>query len=286
MPPKYEVREVLKTLEKAGLESKLPIYDDGRMIVEEGQIALKDEKKFSTRKYRAPYGLQEVELQQEGRKLDVTGPLFVDPPTPSPLSVGTPGDRRNLPVENRFTAALERNQPESGEGESMDETLSEAGEEMEVGNTPDGGATNREFSPDTTRELLQELSGDDWANTATPTLESPRKNLVLPLTSEPFNMGMVLLTDEAREENTFQGNKDMWLITLDDEAWRSLLDEFNERVENKVGVDDFKKELWNKVVKFGEPVLIATGLDEKGRKGLLEKIIRLSKQKQDAGANP
>ena len=35
MPPKYEVREVLrtKTLEKARLESQLPIYDDGRMIV-------------------------------------------------------------------------------------------------------------------------------------------------------------------------------------------------------------------------------------------------------------
>ena len=30
-------------------------------------------------------------------------------------------------MENRFTAALERNQTESGEGESMDETLSEAG---------------------------------------------------------------------------------------------------------------------------------------------------------------
>ena len=43
----------------------------------------------------------------------------------------------------------------------MDETLSEAGEEMEVGNTPDGEAANREFSPGTTRELLQELSGDD-----------------------------------------------------------------------------------------------------------------------------
>ena len=43
---------------------------------------------------------------------------------------------------------------------------------MEVGNTPDGGAraTNREFSLGTTRELLQELSGDDWANTATPLL--------------------------------------------------------------------------------------------------------------------
>ena len=82
-----------------------------------------------------------------------------DPATPSSLSVGTPGDRRNLPVENRFTDALERDQPESGEGESMDKTLGEAGEEMKVGNTPDGGTTNRDFSPGTTRELLQDLSG-------------------------------------------------------------------------------------------------------------------------------
>ena len=84
---------MLKTLEKAGLESKLPIYDDGRMIVEEDHLALKDEMKFRTRKYRAPYGLQEVELQQEGRKLDAAGVLYVslteykaaDPLTPSPL---------------------------------------------------------------------------------------------------------------------------------------------------------------------------------------------------------
>ena len=201
--------------------------------------------------------------------------------------MGIPGDRRNLPLENRFTATLERNQPESGEGESMDETLSEAGEEMEVGNTPDGGATNREFSPGITRELLQELSGEDWANTATPPLGSPRKNLELPQTSEPSSMGMVLLTDESREEKTFEGSKDMFLSTLDEETWRRFLDDCNQRVENKVhGVDDFKEELWSTVVKFGVPVLIGTGLDEKEREGLLEKMIGLRKQKQDAGVNP
>ena len=89
-------------------------------------------------------------------------------------------------MENRFTDALERDQAESGEGESMDETLSEAGEEKEVGNTPDGGSTNRYLSSGTTRELLQDWSGDDWANTATPPLGSPRKNLELPLASEPW----------------------------------------------------------------------------------------------------
>ena len=52
------------------------------------------------------------------------------------------------------------------------------------------------------------------------------------------------------------------------------------------GVDDFKEKLWSTVVKFGEPVLISTGLDEKGREGLLEKMISLRNQKQDAGANP
>ena len=176
---------------------------------------------FATRNYRAPYGLEELELRHEGKRLIAAGPLYVsftefktaDPTTPLPLYVETPGDRRNLPVENRTTAALERNQPESGEGKSMDETLSEAGEEMEVGKTTDGGATNNEFIPGTTCELLQELSVEDWANTATPPLGSPQKNLELQLTSEPSNMSMVLLTDEAREENTFPGNKDMFLST-------------------------------------------------------------------------
>ena len=78
----------------------------------------------------------------------------------------------------------------------------------------------------------------------------------------------------------------MFLITLDEEAWQSFLTEFNQKVENKAKVGDFKEELWDTVVKFGEPVLIGTGLDEKVRKELLEKTIGLRKQKQDTGANP
>ena len=78
----------------------------------------------------------------------------------------------------------------------------------------------------------------------------------------------------------------MFLSTLDEEAWQSFLSEFNQRAENKAKVDDFKEELWDTVVKFGEPVLIGTGLDEKVRKELLENIIGLRKQKQDTGANP
>ena len=80
------------------------------MIEEEGHVALKDEMMFATRKYRAPYGLEQVEMRQEVKELDAAGPLYValteykktDPVTPSPLSVGTPGDRRSGPVEDRF----------------------------------------------------------------------------------------------------------------------------------------------------------------------------------------
>ena len=132
MPPKFEVREILRTLDRASLENELPIWDDGRMIVEEGHIALKDEMKFATRKYRAPYGLEQVEMRQEGRELDAAGSLYValreykkqDSATPSFLSVGTPGDKRSGAVEDRFRKILGRRQAESGE-ENMDETLSE-----------------------------------------------------------------------------------------------------------------------------------------------------------------
>ena len=44
-------------------------------------------------------------------------------------------------------------------------------------------------------------------------------------------------------------------------------------MENKAKVDKFKEELRDIVVKFGEPVLIGTGLDQKVRKELLEKMI-------------
>ena len=70
-------------------------------------------------------------MQHEGRKLNAAGALYVslteytvvDPATPSPLSVDTPGDERRLPVENRFEVALESYQLESGEEERMDETM-------------------------------------------------------------------------------------------------------------------------------------------------------------------
>ena len=168
----------------------------------------------------------------------------------------------------------ERDKDESGEGESMKETLSEAGE-MELGITPDEGAVARNLSPGTTRELPQDLSGDDWADTATAPLGSPRSNLGLPLASEPSNMGMVLLSDEMRKKNTFEGKKCMFLNTVDENGWQDFLSKFNQKVERKAKLDDFKEELWNTAVGSGEPVLMATGLDEKARGELLDKMVRL-----------
>ena len=275
MPPKFEVRDILRTLDQANLENKLPVWDDGRMIVEEGHIALKDEMKFATRKYRAPYGLEQVEMKQEGRELDAAGLLYValteykkqDPATPSPLSVGTPRDKRSGPVEERFREILERRRAES-ESESMDETLSETGEDMGVGNTPEPKPAEEDF---TAQELLQDLSGDDWADTATPPLtSSPRKDLELPLTSETSNLGMILLKTEESKKNTFEGNKSMFLETLDEKAWREFLSEFKQETKSETTLDNFKEELWNMVVKFGEPVLMGTGLDEKERKKVTE----------------
>ena len=210
------------------------------------------------------------------------GPLYValteyrkpDPTTPSPLSVGTPGDKRSGPVEDRFRRILERRRVESGE-ESMDETLNEAGEDMEVGNTPEPKPSEEEF---TTQELLKDLSGERWADTATPPLtSSPRKNLELPLTSGNSNMGMILLSAEGREKNTFDGNRDMFLGTLDKDAWREFLSDFHREVDGKITMDDFKEELWDTVVKFGEPVLMGTGLEEKARGELLSKMVELRK---------
>ena len=79
---------------------------------------------------------------------------------------------------------------------------------MEVGNTPEHNPAERDF---TTQELLQDLSGDDWANTATPPFaSSPRKDLELPLTSVTSNIGMKLLSAEESKRNAFEGNK--WMF--------------------------------------------------------------------------
>ena len=77
-------------------------------------------------------------MKQEEKELYAAGPLYkalteykkLDLATPSPLSILT---TISNPVENRFRDALGKERAESEEGESTDETLSEAGEEMEVG---------------------------------------------------------------------------------------------------------------------------------------------------------
>ena len=91
----------------------------------------------------------------------------------------------------------------------------------------------------------------------------PRQNQELPQASEPSNMGMVILSDGARGTNTFGRNKWTFLDTLDQKGWQDFLSDFNQKVEREVKMCEFKEVLWDSVVGFGEPFLMATGLDEK-----------------------
>ena len=68
MQTKCDVCEAIRVLEKAGFENKDPIYDDGRVIVEEGLLSLKSASRCSPRTDVAPYGLKEVKLQYEGHR--------------------------------------------------------------------------------------------------------------------------------------------------------------------------------------------------------------------------
>ena len=90
-------------------------------------------------------------------------------------------------------------------------------------------------------------------------------------------MGLIFLSAERREKNTFGGNRDAFLGTLDEDAWREFLSDFNREVNDEITLDDFKEELWDTVVKFGEPVLMGTGLEEKARGALLSKMVELRK---------
>ena len=123
--------------------------------------------KGSTRKHLAPYGLEEIELQHDRQMLNAAGALYVplteyklaDPAMPSPLLVDTPGDKRSLPVKVRFENALKRERPEVMEGEKRNETLSEP--EKDIGATPNEEIVPGNYSPGTTRKLLQDLRGED-----------------------------------------------------------------------------------------------------------------------------
>ena len=46
-------------------------------------------------------------------------------------------------------------------------------------------------------------------------------------------------------------------------------------MERKLDVEEFKEELWDIVVKFGEPILMRTGLDKVAREELPRKMIHI-----------
>ena len=93
-------------------------------------------------------------------------------------------------------------------------------------------------------------------------------------------MGTVLLSNEDREKNTSEGIKWMFLDTLDQKGWQEFLSGFNHKVERKMNMDEFKVDLWDTVLRFGEPVLMATGLNEKAREELLDKMINMRETNQ------
>ena len=93
-------------------------------------------------------------------------------------------------------------------------------------------------------------------------------------------MEMKLLSAEESKRNAFEGNKWMFLNTLDEKAWREFLSEFNQKVKSETTLEDFKEVLWDTVVKFGEPVLLGSGLDEKAREELLSKMIKLREEER------
>ena len=291
-----DVREVKRVLERAGFENKSPVYDDGRMSVEEGHLALEDERKCSTRTYLAPYGLEEIEFRVATwwskaecggtRNLHLMEYKTTDPATPSPLSIATTWDKRSLPVEFRLEDTFERERPEVLEGEVMAETLSEPENVIEIGATLNKVIVAGNFSPGTTREMLQDLSGEKWADTATPLLGSPQKNLELQLGNEPSNMTMILLSAEGKEKNTFEGNKTMFLNTLDQEGWQEFLSKIIRKLERKVEVDEFKEEWRDTVVEFGEPIMMGTGLDKAAREYLLNKVVHIRETRPNAEPKP
>ena len=124
MPREFEVRDILRTLEQARLENMLPVRDDGRKIVVEGHIALKDETKFATRKHRAHHGLEQLEMKQEEKELYAAGPLYValteykklDPATPSPYRCALLETREAVPWRIGSETHLRENKLNQKEG--------------------------------------------------------------------------------------------------------------------------------------------------------------------------
>ena len=63
------------------------------------------------------------------------------------------------------------------------------------------------------------------------------------------------------------------------------MSEFNRETKSETTLDNFKEKLWNTVVKFGEPVLMGTGLDEKARKELMSRMVKLRETRQKTKAD-
>ena len=76
------------------------------MIVEAEHIALKDEMKFGTRKYRAPYGVEQVEMKLEEKELDAAGSLYVALSEYKKLDTATPHLCQQAPLEIEETTPL------------------------------------------------------------------------------------------------------------------------------------------------------------------------------------
>ena len=58
------------------------------------------------------------------------------------------------------------------------------------------------------------------------------------------------------------------------------MSKFDQNVKSETTLEEFKEELWNTVVKFGELVLMGTGLDEKAREELPSRMIVLREKEQ------
>ena len=63
-------------------------------------------------------------------------------------------------------------------------------------------------------------------------------------------------------------------------SWWELLSELNHETKSETTLENLKEELWYTVVKFGETLLIGTGLDKKARKELLSKMVKLRETRQ------
>ena len=57
-------------------------------------------------------------------------------------------------------------------------------------------------------------------------------------------MGMILLSAEESKKNTFEGNKWMFLGSLDEKVWREFLNDFNQETKSETLLENFKEELW------------------------------------------